>query len=92
VRTTTPALYIYGDREVCRQTPDGVMLYVCRRFIAWTGQHERCALCHRRIPFRQATTDHIEPRRMGGGFRNDAQQAIQVACYQCNGERGSRRI
>ena len=92
VRTTTAALYIYPDgREVTRQTPDGVMLYVMRRFIAWVEQGRRCALCHRVIMFARATTDHREPRGLGGGRRDDRQSAIQAACWLCNGEKGSRR-
>lgn len=92
MRETTAALYVYLDgREQCRDTPDGKMLYVLRRFVAWLEQGRFCAICERALTFREATTDHKEPRRMGGGFRDDRQANIRATHWFCNSEKGSKR-
>jgi 5-methylcytosine-specific restriction endonuclease McrA len=90
---TTPALLIYpSGREVCRNNKAGKEEYAWRRYVAWRDQRECCAICHKRIRFADATSDHITPRGMGGSTRDDRQANIQAACYKCNSEKGSKRI
>lgn len=92
MNTTTAALTIYADgREVCRNTPDGKMLYDMRRYVAWVTQGHLCAICSRFLRYRDAVTDHIIPRGHGGGTRDDRQANLRATCWSCNDEKGSRR-
>lgn len=92
MRTITHALYVYADgREVCRDTPEGREEYVRRKSVAWCAQRHRCALCDRRLSLRAATVDHIAPRGMGAGRRDDRRENIQAVCWECNSEKGSKR-
>jgi hypothetical protein len=36
--------------------------------------------------------DHIDPRGMGGAYRDDHPQNIQAVHFWCNSEKGSTRI
>lgn len=92
MNTVTTALIVYPDgREVCRDTVAGRLEYHERRHIAWVLQEGRCAICGRIIAFRNAVTDHVAPRGMNGGRRDDRQANLQATCWECNSEKGSRR-
>lgn len=92
MRGTTPALYIYPDgREVCRPNRLGKLEYTSRRYIAWTQQKGLCAICHLPLYLHNAVSDHIKPRGMGGGKRDDRQENIQAVHPRCNMEKGSKR-
>lgn len=91
-RQHVDAVAVYRDgREVCAETRAGRAEYVRRRYAAWEKQDFRCAICTRRIAFDSATSDHIEPRGMGGGRRDDRQENIQATCGKCNTDKGSKR-
>ena len=50
-----------------------------------------CALCFQTIQwFREFTLDHITPRGMGGGKRDD--RFVQPAHFWCNAKKGSKRL
>jgi 5-methylcytosine-specific restriction endonuclease McrA len=88
----TPALFIYPDgREVCRGTEEGRAEYYRRKRVAWEDQLHHCAACGIRLGLSLAVADHIQPRGMGGGKRDDRQENIQALCWQCNSLKGSRR-
>jgi hypothetical protein len=56
-------------------------------------QGRECALCH--IQFTDCNDivpDHINPRGMGGAWRDDHPDNIQAVHWWCNGEKGSNRI
>ena len=56
-------------------------------------QSSRCAICRR--PFRRfedAVPDHIEPRGMGGAWRDDHPDNIQAVHRGCNLRKGSKRL
>lgn len=88
-----PGVYRYQDgREVCElKSSAGKAEYARRRGVAWLKQGGRCAICQRYILLAYATSDHINPRGMGGGRRDDRQENIQATCFQCNSEKGSKR-
>ena len=89
-----PAIRVMRDgREVintnCRE---GKALYRDRVYVAWVAQGGICAgACKKPIPFDFATADHIKPRGMGGGSRDDRQENIQAMCWWCNSLKGSKR-
>ena len=52
-----------------------------------------CGICLKPIEdFREAVIDHILPRGMGGGSRDDSWKNIQAAHGICNLQKGSRRL
>jgi 5-methylcytosine-specific restriction endonuclease McrA len=56
-------------------------------------QDGKCGICGE--PFTEigeVVADHINPRGMGGAFRDDHRDAIQAAHSLCNGEKGSKRL
>jgi hypothetical protein len=88
----TPALIKYPDgREVCRETPEGREEYRRRLRESWEEQGKLCAICYLKMPLREATPDHKQPRRMGAGFRDDRQENIAAVHGRCNTDRGSKR-
>ncbi len=92
-KTTIPGVWIYPDgRQVCQNNPSGQNEYRTRRRIAWTLQNGICTICHKRMNWEQATTDHIKPRKMGGSERDDRQENLAAVHWWCNSAKGSRRI
>lgn len=86
------AVRVYPDgREVCTDTPDGRSVYSMRRHLAWEMQDRRCAICQRTLRFVDAVTDHIQPRGMDAGRRDDRQENLQATCWGCNTEKSSKR-
>lgn len=92
-----------GYREVCEDNSLGKAEYWRRTLEVWRRNDHRCALvCGKTIPPYKGmlTADHIIPRGNGGMNRDDRVEgingskhtAIQPACMQCNGERGSKRL
>lgn len=92
LRASEDAFRTLSDgRQICSDTRAGRIEYAHRRWVAWKAQKFRCALCHRPLRFEEATSDHIRPRKMGAGERDDRQANIQAVCTRCNGLKGSRR-
>ena len=57
-----------------------------------TLQHGKCALCDEGFSdYSDIVTDHINPRGMGGAWRDDHPDNIQAVNWWCNGEKGSSR-
>lgn len=77
-----------GDkREVC--SPAELRR---RKTILIAQQKNRCALCGELFDdFRDVEVDHILPRGMGGGRRDDSWGNIQAVHARCNFEKGSKR-
>ena len=91
-KTSIEGVWIYSDgRQVCQNNTAGNNEYRTRRRIAWNLQNGICAICHERLPWQQATTDHINPRKMGGSARDDRQENLAAVHWQCNSAKGSRR-
>jgi hypothetical protein len=59
---------------------------------AWAEQEGICPICGKYVCLLEATWDHIIPRRMGAGFRDDRRKNIRAVHYVCNGERGSQPV
>lgn len=92
MRIVTPSLIIHADgREICRPTAAGRALYYERKRVAWEAQGRCCGICLQPMLLREATVDHIRPRGMGSGFRDDRMENIRAAHMICNSNRGSRR-
>ena len=56
-------------------------------------QDGKCAIC--RAPFteyNEIVPDHIEPKGMGGAWRDDHPENIQAVHRRCNLQKGSRRF
>jgi 5-methylcytosine-specific restriction endonuclease McrA len=52
-----------------------------------------CALCKGQFTdYSDIVPDHINPRGMGGAWRDDHPDNIQAAHWWCNGEKGSSRV
>lgn len=55
-------------------------------------QHGKCALCGEKFTdHSDLVPDHIDPRGMGGAWRDDHPDNIQAVHWWCNGEKGSSR-
>lgn len=86
----------YPDgREVCCDTPKGKAEY--HRRIGLMALRQRGMCFHGAHGLRRPTFDHIRPRGMGAGFRDDRIEDEHgkpmncAACWMCNTERGSKR-
>ena len=56
-------------------------------------QDGRCAICLAEFTdYNDIVPDHIDPRGMGGAFRDDHPSNIQAVHYWCNSEKGSTRM
>lgn len=55
-------------------------------------QSWQCALCGGYMTSESVTWDHIIPRGMGGGTRDDGEHNIQAVHGRCNSLKGSRRL
>jgi hypothetical protein len=57
-----------------------------------TAQNGVCALCKGHFTdYNDIVPDHINPRGMGGAWRDDHPDNIQAVHWWCNGEKGSTR-
>jgi hypothetical protein len=76
-----------GYREL---RSNGEMRKLLDRKIA--AQNGICALCKERFTdYADVVPDHINPRGMGGAWRDDHPENIQAVHWWCNGEKGSSR-
>jgi 5-methylcytosine-specific restriction endonuclease McrA len=87
-----PAVRVMKDgREICDQlTKAGRDEYTRRKRWAWEDQKHICAICHKPLTWADTTADHIQPRGMGGGRRDDSQKNLAAVHWKCNAERGSK--
>lgn len=73
-----------GGREIVPKAE-----YQRRREQAWDRDRGICCLCGLFVPLEQATAEHIIPRGMGGGKRDDRLSNLGVSHWACNNFRGS---
>ncbi len=56
-------------------------------------QEAKCAICKTAFTdYSEIVPDHIEPKGMGGAWRDDHPENVQAAHRRCNLEKGSRRL
>jgi hypothetical protein len=56
------------------------------------AQGRECPLCHMKFTnYNDIVPDHINPKGMGGSWRDDHPDNIQAVHWMCNGEKGSSR-
>ena len=56
------------------------------------AQYGKCAICNAEFTeYSDVVPDHINPRGMGGAWRDDHPENIQAVHWWCNGEKGSSR-
>jgi len=56
-------------------------------------QNRVCGICHDLFTnYSDIVPDHINPKGMGGAWRDDHPDNIQAVHWWCNGEKGSSRI
>ena len=56
------------------------------------AQNGICALCNGQFTdYSDVVPDHINPRGMGGAWRDDHPENIRAVHWWCNGEKGSSR-
>ena len=87
------AVKVFRDgREVCDLSiKAGLDEYIRRKRVAWEDQKHICPICHLQLFWKDAMTDHIKPRKMGSGSRDDRQQNIQAVHAICNSLKSSKR-
>ena len=57
------------------------------------AQNGDCAICNEKFTdCSDIVPDHINPRGMGGAWRDDHPDNIQAVHWWCNGEKGSSRV
>jgi 5-methylcytosine-specific restriction endonuclease McrA len=57
------------------------------------SQGGKCGICKAEFTdYSDVVSDHINPRGMGGAWRDDHPDNIQAAHWWCNGEKGSGRV
>ena len=56
-------------------------------------QDGKCAICHESFTdYGEIVPDHIEPKGMGGAWRDDHPDNVQASHGRCNLRKGSKRI
>lgn len=90
---------IYPDgREVCEDSTAGRAEYKRRTEAMRIRQNRICLLCGKPLSQGESSFDHEEPRRAGGGFRDDRicdEKGIEknsAVHLWCNSLKGSKRI
>jgi hypothetical protein len=57
------------------------------------AQNRKCGLCKEAFTsYNDIVPDHINPKGMGGAWRDDHPDNIQAVHWWCNGEKGSSRV
>ena len=81
---TTPR----GYREL--RSPAEMRKLLNRKVIEQDG---KCAICRSTFTdYSEIVPDHIEPKGMGGAWRDDHPDNVQAVHGRCNLEKGSRRL
>jgi 5-methylcytosine-specific restriction endonuclease McrA len=76
-----------GFREL--RSPAEMRKLLNRKILEQKG---KCAICKRDFTdYEEIVPDHIEPRGLGGGKRDDHPDNIQAVHRRCNFRKGSRR-
>lgn len=82
-----------GGREVIdTSTAEGKRLWRARTIFVWVSHGNLCGICGKWVELDELTGDHINPRGMGGGKRDDRIKNLQPAHFSCNAEKGSKRL
>lgn len=77
-----------GYREL--RSPAEMRKLLKRKVVEQKG---RCAICLEEFSdYTDVVPDHIDPRGMGGAWRDDHPDNVQATHYWCNGEKGSGRM
>jgi len=50
----------------------------------WQAADETCYICGNKVPFNSVTVDHVFPRHLGFGLRDN----LMPSCKKCNGTKG----
>jgi 5-methylcytosine-specific restriction endonuclease McrA len=72
-------------------TPKGREMRDTITAAAWSRDNGACGICGKYVCLLEAVGDHIVPRGMGGGTRDDRVENIQVAHWGCNTVKSSQR-
>ncbi len=70
-------------REICRSE----YAWLLRRRDVWMRDQGCCVACGKPVALPDASVDHIEPRRMGGGSRDDRPENLRTMCFDCHWKR-----
>lgn len=75
-----------GYREL--RSPSEIRKLLNRKMVA---QNMKCGICKRDFTdYEDIVPDHIEPRGLGGGKRDDHPENIQAVHRKCNLKKGSK--
>lgn len=66
-------------RQICNQAA-----WRATRPIVWGRDGRRCVRCGRSLLLRDAEIDHVNPRGLGGGKRDDRAANLQTLCHPCH--------
>ena len=77
-----------GYREL--RSPAEMRKLLNRKIVEQDG---KCAICRTAFTdYNEIVPDHIEPKGMGGAWRDDHPDNIQAVHRRCNLQKGSRRL
>ena len=77
-----------GYREL--RSPVEMRKLLNRKIVEQDGM---CAICRTTFTdYNEIVPDHIEPKGMGGAWRDDSPDNVQAAHRRCNLQKGSRRL
>ncbi len=74
-------------REICRTGAT----WKARRRQAWERDGHCCQDCGIGLSLEWAEIDHVMPRRMGGGWRDDRLENLRTLCSPCHRRRHEAR-
>lgn len=81
-----------GNREVCSNSTKGKREYRNRRDFLYQVYDGLCCLCGHHIPEGQETLEHPAGRGTNGNKRDDSVKVCLLACWSCQGRKGSRPV
>jgi PP-loop superfamily ATP-utilizing enzyme len=86
-----PGVKQHVETRLIRRSPAAMRALLVKKI---AEQENRCYLCHELFDdFRQIVAEHIKPKGMNGGKRDDSEENIAAAHnFPCNAEKGSRRL
>lgn len=80
-------------REVCdEKTYAGREEYRTRTNFMWMRDEGKCCICRKPLAMAEATFEYKIGRGMNGSHRDDRTEGNGVAHWNCNSEKGSKRI